>query len=261
MVYGIAFCPKSKQEILKDLGCADSKQLKESDRDEILMKICNEEEPKNTIGWAVDVISPSYISESMLGVIRLSLNEISMQSAEGLIANAIALGANITEVYVDTVGPPEKYQARLKTRFPDLEITVAKKADSTYPIVSAASICAKVTRDTSLKFWIFREEGVQIPEGGFGSGYPNDPLTKKFLENAEPVFGYPRIVRFSWATAQNYLEKYADKCIIEGDEEAVEAGLKMKKMTDFFNKDAKPKRERPKWFRDRNLEITKSFLD
>lgn len=35
MVYGIAFCPVSKQSFLKDLGCADSKQLTEDQRDEV----------------------------------------------------------------------------------------------------------------------------------------------------------------------------------------------------------------------------------
>ncbi len=73
---------------------------------------------------------------------------------------------------MDTVGIPESYQKKLLDRFPNLSITVAKKADSLYPVVSAASICAKVTRDRMVKEWTFVESGIEVPEKGWGSGYP-----------------------------------------------------------------------------------------
>lgn len=49
------------------------------------------------------------------------------------------------QVYVDTVGEETKYEARLTERYPGIKFTVRKKADSLFPIVSAASIMAKVS--------------------------------------------------------------------------------------------------------------------
>ena len=48
------------------------------------------------------------------------------------------------QVYIDTVGDPGKYEAKLSKKFPSIKFVVAKKADSLYPVVSGASIVAKV---------------------------------------------------------------------------------------------------------------------
>lgn len=102
---------------------------------------------------------------------------------------------------MDTVGTASAYQSKLLKLFPNIAITVSKKADSIYPIVSAASVCAKVTRDAAI--------GVLMPEGEeIGSGYPGDEKTKGWLKRGmDPVFGWEvGMARFSWATAKDMLE-------------------------------------------------------
>lgn len=205
MVYGISYAPLSQKQLLVDLGCADSKSLTEKKRDEIFDDICKH---KNNIGWAIDTISPNVIANSMYRRTKISLNEVSMMSATNLIQRAIESGVNVAEIYVDTVGKPESYQARLISVFPGVKIVVAKKADATYPIVSAASICAKVSRDHAIRAWRFREgENIEME---YGSGYPTDPVTKTWLSaNVDQVFGFPQLVRFSWSTAEQILESKA----------------------------------------------------
>lgn len=227
MVYGISYIPLSRKQQLVDLGCADSKSLKEVSRDKIFDEICE----CRSIGWAIEAISPNIIANSMYRRTKISLNEVSMVSATKLIHGAIEAGVNVTEVYVDTVGKPESYQARLSREFPGVKIVVAKKADATYPIVSAASICAKVARDHALRAWRFRETADFTSE--YGSGYPNDPMTKTWLVSSmDRVFGYPQVVRFSWSTIEQILESQAVP--VEWEETETESPNEQKIQKFFF---------------------------
>ena len=68
----------------------------------------------------------------------------------------------MAEIYVDTVGPPEKYEAKLQDIFRSQKCTVAKKADSLYPCVSAASICAKGKYIVHVELYTFLQLGEVI---------------------------------------------------------------------------------------------------
>ncbi|CAB3367241.1 Hypothetical predicted protein [Cloeon dipterum] len=206
MVYGICYCPLDYEAELKVLGAVDSKSIDDKKREEMFGKLC---EHPDQVGWAVEVISPTTISNDMLRRSKISLNELSHNSAINLVKRALEDGVNVKEVYVDTVGPPEKYQDKLSKIFPNIKVTVAKKADAIYPVVSAASICAKVCRDKAVSNWKFKEN-IEIVGDAWGSGYPGDPATKKFLQaNLDPVFGFPQLVRFSWSTAEKITD---EKC-------------------------------------------------
>lgn len=262
MVYGVAYCPLAQKEVLNNLGCADSKALTEEKRDEIFTKMLTDTESLDNVGWTAEIISPNYISNSMYRRAKHSLNEVSMDSAIELVKKVAKSGVNIKEVYVDTVGPPEKYQAKLANIFPDYKITVSKKADSIYPIVSAASIVAKVTRDHALKVWKFAE-GLQLKHTDFGSGYPGDPTTKKFIrEQVDRVFGYPLLVRFSWSTAELMLQEKAATCTFEDLEDEnpkTKRPAGTKTISSFFSPNKDDKRKRHKFFEERSLRVTNAF--
>ncbi len=80
------------------------------------------------------------------------------------------------------------------------------KADTLYPIVSAASIVAKTTRD-ELVSKIEKElrKTLDIP---LGSGYPADPITQNFLKTwLQENHCLPPYVRLSWKTSQNLIQQ------------------------------------------------------
>lgn len=203
MVYSIAFYPiEDNEKKLIKIGFNDSKQLSEMQREKLFEKIF-----QNEVGFIVDPLFAETLSTEMLKIDRRNLNTISHDSAIGLIGRVKELGFNLRAVYVDTVGKPDKYQKILAEEYPSIpNIIVSKKADSLFPIVGAASICAKVIRDRLLSEWQFKESLNKKTNRNFGSGYPGDQITKNWLENSmQHVFGFPSLVRYSWSTTTNLL--------------------------------------------------------
>eukprot|EP01026_Neomeris_dumetosa_P071263 TRINITY_DN71866_c1_g1_i7.p1 TRINITY_DN71866_c1_g1~~TRINITY_DN71866_c1_g1_i7.p1 ORF type:complete len:291 (+),score=32.39 TRINITY_DN71866_c1_g1_i7:142-1014(+) len=203
MVYAVAYCPIDFEQDLSKFGFADSKVLTEEQREQLFKKIKDE----NNIGYEVDIIHADVISAKMLSWEQVSLNVIANESTFGLINKVICRGVNLTKVFVDTVGDAELYQEILTRKFEGIEFKVKSKADAIYPIVSAASIVAKVTRDNSLDTYKFPEINLDLKRN-WGCGYPSDPETQKWLiDNVDKFFGFPRIVRFSWQTTQTLMEQ------------------------------------------------------
>ncbi|XP_074639293.1 ribonuclease H2 subunit A-like isoform X1 [Acropora palmata] len=258
MVYGICYYPLSKAEDVKSLGLADSKTLTEDQRED-LFKIIDEN--KEFMGWAINILSPNYLSNSMLRRTKYSLNEVSHDTAIGLINLLLSNKINVHEIYVDTVGAADKYQDKLQKIFPGIQITVTPKADAKFPVVSAASICAKVSRDRVLKEWKFPENKEFSRE--HGSGYPSDPTTKNWLaESTDKVFGFPQLVRFSWSTCSNILDSKAVTVHWDDDDddENDDAAKGTAAITSFFTPTSDTiDCQRHQFFRDRCLEHVDSF--
>ncbi|KAJ7371083.1 Ribonuclease H2 subunit A [Desmophyllum pertusum] len=235
----------------------DSKTLTEEQREKLFQII---DENKDFIGWAIDILSPNYLSKSMLRRTKYSLNEISHDTAIGLINLLLSSGINVHEIYVDTVGVAEKYQDKLQNIFPGIKITVEPKADAKFPVVSAASICAKVARDKVLKEWKF-PENIEFSKD-HGSGYPADPNTKKWLaDSTDKVFGFPQLVRFSWSTCSNILDNKAVEVHWDDDDDDGDSAAQgTASITSFFTpKNDTVDRQRHPFFRDRHLEHVDSF--
>lgn len=241
MVYGLFYLPTSvHRTLLADTHhFDDSKVLTPAVRSTLMEKLCTAStDLYQNCGWATRTMSARDISAGMMKASgTYNLNAQAMDATIDLIKQTLEKGVNVKEIYIDTIGRPETYQKKLEKIFPIQKITVAKKADSLFPCVSAASVCAKVTRDAALDvcYEAYKEaEGVEgTVAAGWGSGYPSDARCTTWLkQNMDPVFGWGPECRFSWGTAKDLIEGKGPTAKVDwpaDDDE--DDGMKM---TDFF---------------------------
>ena len=175
---------------LVSIGVKDSKLLTPGTRSDLAEKI-----RRIALKISYDELSPAQIDEVVIRARKLQkLNFLEAKSMAKVITDL-----KPKAVWVDASDvKPERYARQILDELPaSLRRTVLiseHKADRKYPVVSAASIMAKVRRDAAIsKLW---EE-----YGNFGSGYVTDPNTIAFLKEWRRTHAdYPPIVRRSWKT-------------------------------------------------------------
>ena len=200
---GICF-DKSKIRFLSEIGVKDSKKLSSKKRSELAFLLKN-----NCYSYKIIVVNPQEIDDREIKKFTLNrLEELKMaEIINELKPDIIYLDA--ADVNEERFGISIKRLLNYKPK----EIISKHKADDLFPIVSAGSIVAKDKRDTLIN-------EIHNKYGDFGSGYPSDIRTIKFLrdyikKHKKP----PKIARKSWDTTKKIVEEE----------------LSTKKITDFFN--------------------------
>ena len=176
--------PEKMDIVLERMGVKDSKRLTPNRRTILSRKL------KKMFEYDLVVISAQDIDNMRAD--GINLNEIERIGMEKILSNL-----NPEKAIVDAVDiKAERFQNKLANDT-GVNVVAEHKAYDNYIEVSAASIIAKQERDAH----IAEINKDYIKMGGIGSGYPSDPITKKFLTN----FTYdemPDFVRKSWATVE-----------------------------------------------------------
>ena len=167
---------------LNSLGVNDSKLLLPKKRDELARHI-----KKIAHGYKISKVRPWMIDKYSINdlEIKFSAQLINKFSPHRIYLDVPASGNGVRN-YCRSIGSLCLSQNH--------KIVGANKMDSANVLVAAASILAKSAREKHLKI-------LKKRYGDFGSGYPSDPVTIKWLKSWHKTKGeWPNIVRRKWST-------------------------------------------------------------
>ena len=207
LVVSLVSINEGKAKKLSEIGVRDSKMLSRKRREFLFDDIYSLAEDVRTYA-----ITPEEINNAMRS--NISINELEAIHFARLIDES---EANPKKIYLDSPDViPEKFGIRVslisnkplkvngvrrreKERSSNAAKAVAKviaehKADVKYPVVSAASIIAKVTRDRAI------EELEESLGFELGSGYPSDKTTVDMIRRNLDNERLLRHVRAEWKT-------------------------------------------------------------
>ena len=191
---------ETKIDSLSRIGVRDSKQLSPKRREVLAGDI-----KKIADKYFILEVSPFQIDELRK---IMTMNEIMVVCYSKVLEELRPRHAFVDAA--DVIA--ERFGENLRLKYPgNIMITSEHKADVKYPIVSAASILAKVQRDMLVK-QLGEKTGADI-----GSGYPADPKTIRFLEGWVNEHGsLPDFARCSWETSRRILGKFGSSQVNSG---------------------------------------------
>jgi len=176
-------------QLLRKMGVRDSKKLTRSKRESLY----------ENLGGIIDGIEIVEVSAEEIDLLR---EEMTMNELEARIFASVISKLRPSVAYVDSADvDEERFGKEIQSQI-GLETRIISKhrADETYPVVSTASIFAKIRRDRSI-----REIEMDIGEP-IGSGYPSDPNTIRFLESwLQRYDALPPHTRRSWDTCSRLI--------------------------------------------------------
>jgi ribonuclease HII len=184
--------------MLESLGVKDSKVLSPSRREKLA-----EEIKKMAPKYHIIKLQPVEIDKVVETKRKLhKLNRLEAQTMAKVIE---ILKPDIAYVDASDVLADRFKHHILECLTFNVQIVSEHKADAKYPIVSAASIIAKVERDKAIA-------ELTSNYGKIGCGYPTDPQTLEFLENwMKKHKEYPDFVRQSWKPAKRLRKQVETK--------------------------------------------------
>jgi ribonuclease HII len=177
------------EAVIADLGLKDSKLLSEKERERLfplIKKHCK--------------VAVLKLDAQEIDAIRneMTLNQAVARAHAKVISKLSPSCAYVDACDVNIFRYAEMVRSNLAK---DCEIVSEHHADEKFPVVSAASIIAKVTRDRAIKT-------LAKKYGEIGSGYPSDPVTIRYLSGYIDTHRVPPpIARKSWKTVSNILAK------------------------------------------------------
>ncbi len=188
------------EERFREIGVKDSKLLTPERREALFDRI-----KKMAKDIDIVILSPKDIDDTLMHP-TMNLNWLEAVTSANII-NKLKPETAILDCPSPNLQAYSDY-VRKNLKDKSIKIISEHKADVNYPVVSAASIIAKVTRDREIK---------KIKDKirkDFGSGYPSDPRTVKFLAENYDKYDKESIFRKTWISYKRVAGKKKQKDLL-----------------------------------------------